>query len=82
VSGEKVFIGGHYRKEQMQWSLRYGSWDLGMIFEEWRNGKYAGSWRVVVAPIAPPKNGTPVQPEQAIEPIDRKPKGDGRILKP
>ena len=88
VQGVKSFLGGHYRKEEMGWSLILGSWDLGMVFEEWRDKEYFCSWRVVANPAGHKLRNVimscrePRVPEQTLEPVDRKPKGDGRILKP
>jgi len=46
VQGPKEFIGGRFRQEEMDWSVKYQSWDAGMVFEEYQDKEYVGTWAV------------------------------------
>ncbi len=47
VQGPKEFIGGRFRQEEMDWTLKYEAWDVGMVFEEWQDQKYRETWIVL-----------------------------------
>ena len=87
AEGDKAFLGGHFRPEDMDVSLVMGSWDIGMVFEEWEEGEYKRSVRVIPAEDGVRKikvvfSARTARTAQTLEIVDRQPKGDGRYLKP